>query len=108
MTASDSDAFKLVETCTGAGDVSVGERVLAGVGYSLRRFQGLARSGLPVPGLHRIEGELELSGVPDREALVGSDLTLDTEDGRSLRLTLVGEDGRVLAVGHGPSKCGCC
>ena len=32
----------------------------------------------------------------------------DIVDGRKLRITLVDADGRILAEGHGPSRCLCC
>jgi hypothetical protein len=47
--------------------------------------------------------------VRDPAALVGANITLDLEDGRSLALTLADADGRVLAEGHGPGHgCSCC
>ena len=66
-------------------------------------------SGLPVPGLHRIEGTVTLASAADAAALVGANITLDLEDGRTLNLTVADEHGRVLAEGHGPRHgCGCC
>jgi hypothetical protein len=66
-------------------------------------------SGLPIPGLHRIEGSLALSDVPEAAELVGANITLELEDGRSLALTVADASGRVLAEGHGPKHgCGCC
>jgi hypothetical protein len=59
--------------------------------------------------LHRIEGTVTLTSVPDAAALVGADVKLDLEDGRSLSLTVADEQGRVLAEGHGPRHgCSCC
>jgi hypothetical protein len=64
---------------------------------------------MPIPGLHRIEGVLELRAIEQRERLIGASLTLELEDGRSLILTLADDAGRVLAEGHGPKHgCSCC
>ena len=104
MSASE-DALRLVEECVGVGDIVVDDRVLAGVRYDIRRFQGFMPSGMPVPGLHRIEGRLRFD---DGRPVEPADCTLRLEDGRSLRVTIVDTDGRVLSEGHGPSRCQCC
>jgi hypothetical protein len=100
--------MKLVEECEGIGDLEWRDEIFASVPYRLRRFQGMARSGLPVPGVHRIEGEIDLKSIPDPARLVDRDLTLKLEDGRVLRVALVDTQGRVLTEGHGPSRCSCC
>ena len=78
------------------------------VGYRLTRLQGMAANGLPVPGLFRIEGDLDLRGAPVPDAVVGSTVRLKLDDGRSMHITLTTRDGRVLSEGHGPSRCLCC
>ena len=101
--------MQLVEQFSGVGGLKCRGESFAGVRYRINRFQGLAPNGLPVPGLHRIEGTLELDGVADAAALVGSSITLELEDGRTLPLTLADAHGRVLAEGHGPKHgCSCC
>jgi hypothetical protein len=101
--------LRLVEQYAGVGTVRFRDRTLGPIPYSISRYQGMASSGLPVPGLHRIEGALELAGLPEAAALVGADVTLELEDGRSLALSVADETGRVLAEGHGPRRgCGCC
>lgn len=98
--------MKLVEEYAGVGSLRLTDRTLGAVPYRISRFQGMAASGLPIPGLHRIEGTVELENAA---ALVGANVTLDLEDGRSLKLTVADEHGRVLAEGHGPGHgCGCC
>lgn len=100
---------KLVEEYAGVGLVRFRDRTIDSIPYQISRFQGMATSGLPIPGLHRIEGTLALASVADAAALVGADVTLELEDGRSLKLTVADERGRVLAEGHGPRHgCGCC
>jgi hypothetical protein len=101
--------LRLVEQYAGVGTVRFRDRTLGPISYRISRYQGMALSGLPVPGLHRIEGALELHGVPEASELVGADVTLELEDGRSLALSVADETGRVLAEGHGPRRgCGCC
>lgn len=101
--------LKLVEEYAGIGSLRYGDRTLAAIPYRISRFQGMAISGLPIPGLHRIEGTLALENVPTAAELVGADVTLELEDGRSLALTVADDSGRVLAEGHGPTRgCGCC
>jgi hypothetical protein len=100
--------LKLVEECAGTGELTARSVARGRVRYRISRYQGMIASGLPVPGLHRIEGTLDLTGVGDVDGLVGAPLALTLEDGRTMALTLADRDGRVLAEGHGPTGCGCC
>ena len=99
--------MKPVEEYAGEGQLSWlgGSRP---VGYRLTRLQGMAANGLPVPGLFRIEGDLDLQGEPVPDAAVNSPVVLKLGDGRSMRITVTNSDGRVLSEGHGPSRCLCC
>ena len=99
--------MKAVEEYTGEGELSWMGGSQA-VGYRLTRLQGMAANGLPVPGLFRIEGDLDLRGAPVPDAVVGSTVRLKLDDGRSMHITLTTRDGRVLSEGHGPSRCLCC
>jgi hypothetical protein len=91
------------------GELIRGEQTFRSVRYRISRYQGMALSGLPVPGLHRIEGSVGLDDVPHAAELVGATLTLRLEDGRNLPITLVDTGGRVLSEGHGPKHgCSCC
>jgi hypothetical protein len=98
--------FRLVEECSGSGDLIQGADVLGRVQYRFDRYQGMMiGSGMPIPGLHRIRGSISTVS-PD---MVGADATLRLEDGRSIRITVVDRDGSILAEGHGPSRgCSCC
>jgi len=99
--------FKLVEELTGTGDLVYEDTVLRTVQYSIARYQGMFEgNGMPIPGLHRIEGstDFEVTDV----SLIGKPLTLRLEDGRALRVMLAARDGRLLSEGHGPSRCLCC
>lgn len=101
--------MKLVEERLGEGELTVRGEVVARVGYALNRYQAMTPGGMPVPGLHRIEGRLSLADLPATVELEEDmHLRLDLEDGRRLDLTLVDLNGRVLAEGHGPGQCGCC
>ena len=98
----------LVEECSGVGDLILNGEVLRQVRYTIARYQGMAESGLPIPGLHRIEGSLDLDAGVDTAHLEGAPLTLKLEDGRALGVTLASSDGRILTEGHGPGRCSCC
>ena len=101
--------MKLVEESEGKGRLTVAGEAVADVPYSIRRYQAMTTGGLPVPGLHRIEGRVGLAALPAAIALhAATQVRLDLEDGRSLALTIVDADGQVLAEGHGPGRCGCC
>jgi hypothetical protein len=101
--------LKLVEQYAGIGSLRWRDRTLTSIPYRISRYQGMATSGLPVPGLHRIEGMLAIASRAEAAALVGANVMLELEDGRSLALTVADELGRVLAEGHGPRHgCGCC
>jgi hypothetical protein len=101
--------MKLVEEVTGVGDLSGQGALIPQVRYQIARYQGMHDvSGMPIPGLHRIEGLIEAGEAFDLAPLVGAPLVLRLEDGRALGITLAGSDGRVLAEGHGPSRCLCC
>jgi hypothetical protein len=100
--------LKLVEELCGVGELSCGGRVFPAIRYDIRRYQGMARSGLPVPGVHRIDGSVDLNSIAGALDLVGRDLTLALENGRTMRVTLADRSGRVLSEGHGPSRCSCC
>jgi hypothetical protein len=102
--------FKLIETCAGTGELIEGGAVLRQVRYRLDRFQGMLEgSGMPVPGLHRIEGSIDVALGDEDSRLVGAPLMLRLEDGRALGITLADRDGRILTEGHGPSfGCSCC
>jgi hypothetical protein len=101
--------MKLVEECRGTGSVSWHGQTFSPVPYRISRYQGMTPAGLPIPGLHRIEGQLALPAGAAAAGRVGHNMTLALEDGRSLALTLADADGRVLAEGHGPGRgCSCC
>ena len=84
--------------------------ILRQVRYTITRYQGMLEgSGMPVPGLHRIEGSLDLPAADAQTPPIGVPLTLRLEDGRTLAVTLADRSGRVLAEGHGPAGgCSCC
>jgi hypothetical protein len=98
----------LVEECIGVGHLSRDGEVIRQVRYRIARFQGMHGNGLPVPGVHRIEGRFEFQPGDDVSGLVGEPLTLRLEDGRALTVMLADAGGRVLSEGHGPSRCLCC
>ena len=99
--------MKLVEEYAGVGDLSTKGQSIPQVRYRISRYQGFVEhSGLPVPGVHRIEGSVDTAA--NLEPLIGQSLTLRLEDGRALAITIADTSGRVLAEGHGPLRCLCC
>jgi len=100
--------MKLVEECSGIGELTWRSETYGAIPYTISRFQAMTRAGLPVPGLHRIEGRLALDRIGEPAGLAGGSVALRLEDGRTLNLTVTDADGSVLAEGHGPSKCTCC
>jgi len=101
--------MKLVEELSGSGELILNGDTLRAVRYSIRRYQGFVEgSGLPIPGLHRIEGSIDFDPFHDSPDWLRTPLGLKLEDGRVLAITVISTDGRVLSEGHGPSKCLCC
>lgn len=100
--------LKLVEEVAGVGELSAKGQILGTVQYRIDRFQGMQENGLPIPGLHRIEGQVDGDALAAAAPLVGEPLVLRLEDGRKLGITLADAGGRVLAEGHGPMRCLCC
>ena len=102
--------MKLVEQYAGVGSLRFRDRTLGAIPYRISRFQGMATVGLadPGPASHRRHARARERAAKPR-TLVGADVTLELEDGRSLALTVADDSGRVLAEGHGPRHgCGCC
>lgn len=101
--------MKLVEDGSGTGELLQNDRMLRRVRYHVRRYQGMMDdSGLPIPGLFRIEGSIDFDAGRDSTDWINTPLTLRLEDGRALAIAVVDTEGRVLSEGHGPTKCLCC
>ena len=101
--------MKLVEESSGLGELAHNGQVLRQVRYHISRFQGFVEnSGMPIPGLYRLEGSIDFDVTHDSATWINAPLTLRLEDGRSLQITVVDNSGRVLSEGHGPMKCMCC
>ncbi len=100
----------LIEECTGVGELLGKETPAQRVPYRISRYQGMLEgSGMPIPGLSKVEGHIDVSGVAAVKDLVGMPLTLRLEDGRALPMMLADAEGRVFTEGHGPGRgCACC
>jgi hypothetical protein len=97
--------MKLVEECSGTGELLQNGQSLRPITYQVRRFQGMTEgSGMPIPGLFRIEGAVQM----DSSEWIGTSLGLKLDDGRVLGITIVDAEGNILSEGHGPSVCLCC
>jgi len=100
--------MKLVEELSGSGELIRDKQMLGPVRYQIRRYQGLASSGLPIPGLFRVEGNIYAETSESFEGWIDIPLTLRLQDGRAIAVVLADQQGRVLSEGHGPSRCLCC
>ena len=101
--------MKLVEECSGRGELLLDAESPREVQYNILRYQGMTEgSGLPVPGLFRIEGSIDLQSSPVSSDWIDVPLTLRLNDGRALRIVVSDSSGRVFSEGHGPSRCLCC
>ena len=100
--------MRLIEEQSGVGELILEGRVLRKVHYAIRRHQGFAGSGLPIPGQFRVEGTIDFNPAEDPSAWIGVPMGLKLEDGRVLGITIADACGRLLSEGHGPSKCLCC
>ena len=111
--------MKLIEEYSGVGDLVQNGTVVCRVRYRINRYQAMLASGLPLPGMHRIEGSIAAEPARDGAVargatlisadLIGAALTLTLEDGRSIGITVADAHGRVLTEGHGPrGGCSCC
>ena len=100
----------LIEECTGVGELVSRETPAQRVPYRISRYQGMLEgSGMPIPGLSKVEGQIDVSAVAAVKDLVGIPLLLRLEDGRALAVMLADADGRVHTEGHGPGRgCACC
>ena len=101
--------FKLAEESSGLGELIRDNGTLRQVHYQISRFQGVMEgSGLPVPGLFRIEGQIDTESAREFADSLDIPMILKLADGRSLAVTLVDRNGRLLSEGHGPLRCMCC
>ena len=101
--------MKLVEEQSGTGELILEGAILRAVRYAIRRHQGFVEhSGLPIPGLHRLEGCIDFDPGKDPAEWIGIPIALRLADGRVLAITIVDSHGQILSEGHGPSKCLCC
>ena len=91
------------------GELCSNGQTLCRVQYHVRRYQGMIEgSGLPIPGLHRIEGAIHSDLQTTFLEWIGAPLSLRLDDGRALGITLADAAGRIFSEGHGPLRCQCC
>src|SRR5262245_7447932 len=82
--------LRLVEEAAGAGVLEQRGACVGAVHYAIARYLGVVEgSGLPVPGLHSIDGRLSAQPGTDLTRLVGTYLTLKLADGRAFGVTLL-------------------
>ena len=100
---------RLIEECTGTGELLLSSHVLRQVRYQIKVFQGMFEgNGLPIPSQRTIEGSLDFGDPQASSELVGAELTLKLEDGRKIGITIANADGGICQRTHGGGACGCC
>ena len=100
---------RLIEECTGTGDLLLRSQVLRQVRYQIKVFQGMFEgNGLPIPGQRTIEGSIDFGDPQASGELVGAELTLKLEDGRKIGIKIADADGAICQRSHGGGTCGCC
>jgi len=103
--------MKMAETIarhSGTGRLLRNGETVCPVQYDVTVYQEtLGPGGLPVPGLQRIEGAIELRGR-DADALIGERLALALDDGRQIGIVLKTADGQIGSCGHRAFGCSCC
>jgi hypothetical protein len=100
---------RLVEECAGTGDLLLKSLVLRQVRYQIKVFQGVFEgNGLPIPTERTIEGSIDFGESNESGDLIGADLTLRLEDGRTIGVTIADESGAIHQRRHGGGACGCC
>jgi hypothetical protein len=101
--------LRLVEELSGEGRIERTGSIVGPVSYVLARYLGVMEgSGLPIPGLHSLEGTIQPRPGTDLAGLAGARLTLTVADGRAFGVTLLDETGRVGTEARHPVGCGCC
>ena len=100
---------KLVEECSGDGELLLKSLVLRRVRYQIKVFQGVFEgNGLPIPTQRTIEGRIDLDNPHESSELIGADLMLRLDDGRTIGVTIADETGAIHQRRHGGGACGCC
>jgi hypothetical protein len=93
----------ILEQPSGRG-LLVGDAIEAQVSYALRVTQETIRAGhlgdpgATIPGVQAIEGQVSLDDPMQEAALVGKTAILQLQDGRRLRVIMVGR-GQIKATG---------
>jgi hypothetical protein len=98
------------EESSGMGELFCNGDLVRTVRYTISiHRRTLGPGGLPIPGLQRIEGEIDFDADRDSSDLIGAELALKLADGRHLGIVLKDADGRIESRGgiH-RSGCGCC
>lgn len=108
-TAPNGRDLRLVEEATGRGSLEHTGTIVVAVDYTIARYLGLMEgSGLPIPGLHSIDGRVAPTLGTDLTPYVGTRLTLHLADGRAFGVTLLDADGRIGTEARHAIGCLCC
>jgi len=99
---------KLVEECSGDGELLLKSLVLRQVRYEIKVFQGMFANGLPNPAQRSVEGALDFGGESGTGDLVGANLTLQLQDGRKIGITISDDAGTIHTRPACTTGCSCC
>ena len=96
---------KLVEESSGEGELLLRSLVLRQVRYQIKVFQGMFGNGMPNPTDRTVEGSIEAGELTD---LVGANLTLKLEDGRTIGVIISDASGAIHQRPACTTGCSCC
>ena len=96
---------KLVEESSGEGELLLRSLVLRQVRYQIKVFQGMFGNGMPNPTERTVEGSIEAGELGD---LVGTNLTLKLEDGRTIGVIIADQTGAIHQRPACTTGCSCC
>ena len=96
---------KLVEESSGEGELLLRSLVLRQVRYQIKVFQGMFGNGMPNPTDRTVEGSIDAAELTD---LVGTNLTLKLEDGRTIGVIIADATGAIHQRPACTTGCSCC
>jgi len=99
---------RLVEESSGDGELLLKSLVLRQVRYRIKVFQGMFGNGLPNPAQRTVEGSIDFGGDGAASDLIGTNLTLQLQDGRKIGITISDETGAIHTRPACTTGCSCC
>ena len=93
---------KLLEDLHGVGRVLRDGQLVREMTYSIQVYQRMRETsrGEVIPGERFIEGSVDYDMIRDSVDLIGAELTLHLQDGRTLPFLICGDSGQIVAAGE--------